>query len=250
MDLFPIKVTTQKTHETYSYQDYLQNYQKKAITSYPLEWIKSVMKSFTGDKNEGVSSKPNPYYLNKDEYGIVMAISDKLECSVDKKTNVITITVQDQDPLIAATVADSVQVHLQRAITDYRTKKARADLEYVDQLFVEANKQYTMARRKYSRYYDANSNIILKSVQSEIDNLESDMQLKYNIYTQVAEQRQLAIAKVQERTPAFSIIQGASVPIKHSSRPKVITLAMWMFLGFMLRCAILFWRNRKMFIMF
>jgi uncharacterized protein involved in exopolysaccharide biosynthesis len=85
-------------------------------------------------------------------------------------------------------------------------------------------------------------------VQSEIDNLENDMQLKYNIFTQLAEQRQLAIAKVQERTPAFSIIQGACVPIKHSSRPKIITLAIWMFLGFMLRCGILAWRNREKFI--
>ncbi len=248
VDLFPIKVTTQKTQETYTYQDYLQNHQKKALIEYPTEWIGSVIRWLTDEEHDGVSKKPNPYYLTKDEYGIAMAINNKLECAVDKKTNVITITVTDQDPLIAATVADSVQIHLQRAITEYRTKKARVDLEYVDQLFAEAYNQYTLARKKYSRYYDANNNIILKSVQSEIDNLENDMQLKYNIFTQVAEQRQLAIAKVQERTPAFSIIQGACVPIKHSSRPKIITLAIWMFLGFMLRCGILAWRNREKFI--
>jgi capsular polysaccharide biosynthesis protein len=67
-----------------------------------------------------------------------MAINKKMVCEVDKKTNVITITVTDQDPLIAATVADSVQIYLQRAITEYRTKKARVDLEYVDKLFAEA----------------------------------------------------------------------------------------------------------------
>jgi uncharacterized protein involved in exopolysaccharide biosynthesis len=74
------------------------------------------------------------------------------------------------------------------------------------------------------------------------------MQLKYHIYQQVVEQLQLAKAKVQERTPAFTIIESASVPIKHSSRPKVFTLAIWMFLGFMLRCGMLFWRNRTQFI--
>jgi uncharacterized protein involved in exopolysaccharide biosynthesis len=80
------------------------------------------------------------------------------------------------------------------------------------------------------------------------EELENEMQLKYNIYQQVVEQRQLAQAKLQERTPAFTIVQRATVPIKHSSRPKVITLAIWMFLGFMLRSGILIWRSREKFI--
>lgn len=250
VDLFPVNVTTQKTHETYSYQEYLQKHQKKSLLDYPAEWIKSVIVKLTGEEAGGVSKEPDPFCLTKQEDGIVAAINSKLDCSVDKKTNLITIVVEDQDPLIAATVADSVQVHLQRAITEYRTKKARVDLEYMDILFAEASKQYTEARKKYASRYDANINNILKSVQSQIDDLENDMLLKYNIFTQVAEQRQLAIAKLQERTPAFSIIQGASVPIRHSSRPKVVTLAIWMFFGFMLRCGILAWRNRERFITF
>lgn len=245
VDLFPIKVTTQKTHESYTYQDYLQYHQKIPIHTYPMAWIGEKINELIGEDKGGVSKKPDPFCLTKEEYGLAMSIGSKINCSVDKKTNVITIVVEDQDPLIAATVADSVQLHLQHAITDYRTKKARVDLEYMDELFAEANDQYTKARKRYASFCDANRNIVLTSVQSKIDDLESDMQLKYSIYSQVVEQRQLAVAKVQERTPAFTIIQGASVPIKHSSRPKVVSLAIWMFFGFMLRCGMLAWRNRK-----
>ena len=71
------------------------------------------------------------------------------------------------------------------------------------------------------------------------------MQLKYTIYQQVVEQLQLAKAKVQERTPAFTIVQEASVPVKHSSRPKIVTLIIWMILGFLLRLCILLWRHRQ-----
>ena len=131
---------------------------------------------------------------------------------------------------------------------DYRTKKARVDLEYMQKLFEEAKQQYTKARQIYASYCDANSKIALQSVQSKIDDLENEMQLKYNIYQQVVEQLQLAKAKVQERTPAFTIVQEATVPIKHSSRPKIVTLIIWMFLGFMLRSFMLFWRNREKFI--
>ena len=139
-------------------------------------------------------------------------------------------------------------MHLQHTITDYRTKKARIDMEYMQKLFDEAYKDYVKARQKYASFGDANSKVVLQSVQSKLDELENDMQLKYNIYQQVVEQRQLAIAKVQERTPAFTIVQEATVPIKHSSRPKIVTLILWMFLGFILRFGILAWKNRKQFI--
>ena len=248
VDLFPVKVTTNKTHETYTYQDYLQNHQKVAVQAYPFVWLGSLIDKLKGESGGGVSKKPDPFCLTKKEDAIAKAISHNLSCSVDKKTNVITIVVEDQDPLIAATVADSVQQHLQYAITDYRTKKARVDLEYMNKLFEEAAAQYRKARLKYASFGDANTSIALQSVQSRLDDLENEMQLKYNIYQQVVEQRQLAQAKVQERTPAFTIIQGASVPIKHSSRPKIVTLVVWMFLGFILRFCMIAWRNREKFI--
>jgi uncharacterized protein involved in exopolysaccharide biosynthesis len=192
--------------------------------------------------------KADSKHLTKKEYDIVKSIIGKINCSVDKKTNVITIEVKDQDPQIAATIADSAQMHLQRTITDYRTKKARIDLEYMQKLFDEAHKEYTKARQKYASFGDANSKVVLQSVQSKLDDLENEMQLKYTIYQQVVEQLQLAKAKVQERTPAFTIVQEASVPVKHSSRPKIVTLIIWMILGFLLRVGILLWRNRQLFI--
>ena len=246
--LFPIKVITDKTKEQYTYQDYLQNHQKLAISDYPLALVKYLIEKLKNDDEPGPGHIVNPFRLTKKEDEIAKAISSKIDCSVDKKTNVITIVVEDQDPLIAATIADSTQLHLQKAITIYRTHKARIDLEYMNKLYDEARKQYDKARQTYAAYADANQDVLLKAYQMKEEDLENDMQLKYNIYQQVVEQRQLAQAKLQERTPAFTIVQRATVPIKHSSRPKVITLAIWMFLGFMLRCGMLFWRNRTQFV--
>ena len=76
----------------------------------------------------------------------------------------------------------------------------------------------------------------------------NDMQLKYNIYQQVVEQLQLAQAKVQEKTPAFTVVQSASVPIRPSSRSKIMTIFIWMFLGFIVRATILGWNQLRLFI--
>ena len=246
--MFPIKVTKSKTGDTYTYFDYLQKHQRMAFYDYPIDWLSNLKVLFSSEEILPSDHKVDPKHLTKKEYDVAKNIMGKIECTVDKKTNVITIVVEDQDPQIAATIADSAQMHLQHTITDYRTKKARIDMEYMQKLFDEAYKDYVKARQKYASFGDANSKVVLQSVQSKLDELENDMQLKYNIYQQVVEQRQLAIAKVQERTPAFTIVQEATVPIKHSSRPKIVTLILWMFLGFILRFGILAWKNRKQFI--
>lgn len=247
VDLFPVTVTKNETDEQYTYQEYLQSHQKVAFYSYPKIWITNIIKQLTSKPSSG-PHKTNPFHLTKDEDEIVKAIKGKISCSVDKKTNVITITVEDQDPFIAAIVADSVQMHLQHAITDYRTKKARIDLEYMQQLFDEAKEQYKQARQAYAACADSYQNVKLKSYAQKVDELQNEMQLKYAIYQQVSEHLHLAKAKVQERIPAFTIVQGASVPIKHSGRPKVVTLFIWMILGFMLRTGMLLWKNRQQFI--
>lgn len=248
LGLFPITVTTQKTHETFSYQDYLQNHQREAFYDYPMIWLGKLIENIKSDEQPVANQKTSYFQLTKKEDKIASTIKNSISCNVDKKTNVITIVVKDQDPQIAAIVADSVQKHLQQTITEYRTKKARIDLVYMKELYEEALSQYKQARKKYAAYSDANRNVISLSVQSVIDDLESDMQLKYSIYQQVVEQMQLAKAKVQERTPAFTIMQDAVVPYKHSNLPKVFTLIIWMFLGFMLRTSILVWKNRQKFI--
>ncbi len=251
VSLLPVKVKKNKTGEEYTYQEYLQKHQKIAFYDYPkallMNWIKSLN---SDEKPTGAAHKVNPFRLTKKEFEVVKNIQGKINCTVDKKTNVITIVVEDQDPLIAATVAEAVQKQLQKAITEYRTKKARVDLEYMKLLYGEAHDQYVKARQRYASFSDANTDAILQSVRSKMDDLENEMQLKYNIYQQVVEQLQLAKAKVQERTPAFTTIQGASVPIKHSSRPKIVSLIIWMILGFFVRTGYLMWRNRKSIIIF
>lgn len=71
----------------------------------------------------------------------------------------------------------------------------------------------------YGAYSDANTDVILASMKSKQEDLENDMQLKFNAYNAMMTQYQAAKAKVQERTPAFTVVKGAAVPIK-AAKPK------------------------------
>ena len=50
------------------------------------------------------------------------------------------------------------------------------------------------------------------------------MRLAYQVYTSVAQQLQMAEAKVQEITPVYTIIEPSTIPIKPSKPRKALML--------------------------
>ncbi|MBQ0142628.1 MAG: chain-length determining protein [Prevotellaceae bacterium] len=223
VNLLSIYVETLDGSVKSSYYDYLAFHQKYPFWAPVLKWIRYFFdpqpnSSATLSQKQGV----DPFRLTYRESLIVKSVKSNIKCEVDKKTNVITIKVTDQDPLVCATLADSVRSRLQTFITKYRTSKARADLNYYNKLSKQAFDNYQNAVMAYSNFCDTHKDVILQAYISERDNLEGDMQMKYNTYTALCSQLEAAKAKVQERTPAFTTLQNASVPIKPTGPKRLL----------------------------
>lgn len=235
--LFNIKVTTADGKISTDYYTYLSKYQKSSPWSYPKRWITKLINNIKPKEEDAKngngkkSSEINPFYLTKRQDDIVKGIQNKITCDIDRRTNIITITVQDQDALVSATMADSVKTHLQEFITKYRTSKAKKDVVYYQKLADKAKRDYEKVRQQYGAYADANTDVMLQSIRSKEEDLENDMQLKYNSYTAFNTQLQAAKANLQKRTPAFTTIQDACVPLKPAGPKRMITIIGFMFLG-------------------
>ena len=226
-----VKVTSNDGTVSDTYYNYLKKHWKIPWWSKVVLWVKNL---FSDKSSLGTSSdKLDPFRLSRHQKGILQMLEENVSCAIDKKSYVISITVKDQDPLISATMADSVKAHLQEFITEYRTSKARTDYNHARKLCEDAHAQYVKARQKYAAYSDSNEGLILESYRSKQEDLENEMQLKYNTYTTMAAQMQSADAKVQERTPAFTTIQESSVPIKPAGPKRMIFVAVILVLTFL-----------------
>ncbi len=228
---FNIKVQSADGEIDTTYYHYLDKEQKENIWMTPFYWLKRNLK-FEASTPESDSGKFDPYRLSKHDHEIAEIIRGSIKISVDKKTGEITINTKAQDALISKTLADSVRGQLQKFITDYRTNKARTDYEYYKKLTAEAKADYEKVRRKYGATSDADMDVTLKSVELVMTDLENDMQLKYNAYTTLNTQMLAAKAKVQERTPVFTVVQGAAVPIKASNPKRMLFVLGMLILAF------------------
>lgn len=202
--LFPVKVRKKGAKESMTYYDYLKNEWK-----YPW-WSHFFGLMAPAKQNDTIVNK---FELTGEQALIMSMINKNVSCAIDLKTFLITIQVTEQDPYVAALLADSVKCRLQDFITEYKTNKARHDLEYAETLYKQAKKDYEHARRLYVEYADANQDVSLLTARQRQMDLENEMQLQYNNYLAISAQVLTAKAKVQEVTPAFTPLQSATVPL-------------------------------------
>lgn len=172
----------------------------------------------------------NPFQLTEREATKVKGLRQSILAEVDKKTAMTTITVTLQDPKVTAIVADSVVAKLQQYIIDYRIKKAKEDCAYLEELYHERQQEYYDAQSKYAHYFDTNRNIAFQSIRAEQERLQNDMSLAYQVYSQVAQQLQVARAKIQEEKPVFAVVEPATIPLQPSGISRKVIFAGIVFL--------------------
>lgn len=192
------------------------------------------LKSLFSDDEEATTAdsiRAGAIELNKKDAAKLGGLKKAILAEVDKKTNMTTLTVTLQDPKVTATMADTVVSKLQQYIIAYRTRKAKEDCEYLEKLYKERQQEYYDAQRHYAHYVDANSNMVFQSTMAERERLQNDMNLAYQVYSQVAQQLQVARAKVQEEKPVFAVVEPAVVPLQPSGTSKKVIVIGFVFLA-------------------
>ena len=183
--------------------------------------VKSLFSEGTLDTLENVGRR-GTLELSQEQNTKVNVLRNSVKASIDTKTAITNVSVSLQSPKVAAVVADSVVHKLQEYITDYRTSKVKDDCAYLEKLFKERQREYYTAQKKYANYVDTHDNLVLQSVRTEQERLQNDMSLAYQIYSQVANQLQVARAKVQEEKPVFAVVEPAIVPLNPSGMKLMI----------------------------
>lgn len=239
--LMSIKLTSEDGKSTMDYYTYLTKHQKKNSFLAFFSLIgKSIKGFFSADDSNKKNDKMigadlNPFKLSKKDMSLIEDVQNKIQCIYNKKNDVISISVRDQDPYISALLVDSVTAHLQTFIVEYRTKKAKVDYEYYKKITAESKRAYEIARQKYASFADANQEVTLQSVKAVEDDLENEMQLKYNMYSAMTTRLETAMAKVQENTPAFTVLNNSTVPTKPAGPKRSrFVLGMLIFITFIM----------------
>lgn len=229
----PVKTIDEELPDT-TLTGYLTEYTSKSlisnVISLPFRALGSLISLFVTAEEEQEPDTINPFQLTREQANIVKDIKQLVVANVDKKTGITNISVTMQDPMVAAIMTDTVVYKLKEHITKYRVSKAEEDYKYWEKLYHQHREEYFEAQKNYAEYTDANKDVILQSVSIEQERLQNEMSLAFQTYSNVANQLQMAKAKVQEAKPVFVIVEPASVPLRASGTSRAMTVIGTIFL--------------------
>lgn len=238
-ELFDLPVTFERKDSviTVPLVEYMKEYQKRpwwsAVIKFPFKVLGWCIDLVTPDEEEEdhVSGPLDPSNLPRKERGVVKYFAENIIVNVDKKTLKVNMSLQMQDPLVVATVMNAVTENLKNYMSDYRTSKSRQDVQNLEVICEQRKADYYKAQQEYAKYIDANKNVILQSANAERERLQQEMNLAYQVYSQVATNLEGSRIQAEQAKPVFVIIENVKVPLRRSAPSKAKMLVIFTFLA-------------------
>jgi uncharacterized protein involved in exopolysaccharide biosynthesis len=95
----------------------------------------------------------------------------------------------------------------------------------------EARKRYDQSLFTLSNYKDQNRNVFLNVAKDQGKKLQYEVDLAFNVYSNLTNQTTEAKIKLQKETPVFKVLAPAQIPLKRSSPSRSLITLGALFLG-------------------
>jgi len=188
----------------------------------------------------GLTEQMKPIELTNKQMDMRLILSDLISLTVNSKEGILTLSSTMPEAKAAAQLGQRAQELLQQYITEFKIKKAKANLDFIQQRYDETTKKFEASQEKLASFRDRNKSVTLATARTEEERLTSQYNLIYSIYSELAKQLEQAKIQVKQDTPVFTIIEPVSVPTKKSKPNRPMILFIWLFLGGVIGTGIVF----------
>lgn len=221
--------------DSVSYRDYLTNQPKSVlgtISEYTIGLPGKVIGAMSSKEESSealVTDGLQP--LSDEEFKLQNAVAGKVSIVNDKKEGIVSLTVVEGDPLVAAQVAQVTEQILQDWIIEYKIKNAKAQYDFIEKQFEAKQKEFFSIQEQLANYTDRNQNVLAASYLTRLDRLQAEFDLVNTVYSELAKQKEQAAIQLSKDTPTFSVLDPVKVPNKKAGPKRSLYILGGLFIG-------------------
>ena len=220
------------------YTDYKKSSLIGTIFSAPFKLLGYLKKS-ESEGNTKEQGETSLIKMTRDQERVAKVLLEDILVTFDWELKVVTIDVEMQDPLIAAEVAEYTRNYITEYVTEYSRVKNMEQLDFISSQYEIRKSEFEEIQLELATFRDKNKYVTTARARTEEEKLQSEYNLAFGLYSQLAQQKEAIILKMNEETPVFSTLQPVVVPNKHSSPQTLIMLILFMFLSVSIPVAII-----------
>lgn len=171
----------------------------------------------------------------------------RIAASYDKKTGVISVNTKLPDPVVAALVTRFSMNYLTNYIINYRTEKAKKDLQFLAERLDAAKGKYYTNQAKKAQYSDQMPLNVLKLQSADLqrERIESEYKISSSFYNSLLQKYEEAKIKIQQETPVLKVLEPPVVKNKREEPKRLIIILISIFFGFVLSVVVVLMLNKN-----
>ncbi|MDZ7936425.1 MAG: GNVR domain-containing protein [Emticicia sp.] len=160
-------------------------------------------------------------------------LRERISATIDKKTGLISFSVKLPDPVVATIITDYCMNFLTDYITNYRTEKAKRDLNFLAERLDAAKGKYYNNQAKKAQYSDQYQLSMMKLQAADLqrERIESEYKISSTFYNSLLQKYEEAKLKLQQETPVIKVLEPPVVPNKKSEPKRAIIVLISVLLG-------------------
>lgn len=203
------------------------------LKDYTINLPGTIIKHFQTKKYNESKIKQSDSFINlsPDEIEVKNILNSSITLYTNQKEGTVTISTIMPDAKLAAQLGQHVLNSLQNKIIEFKIKKAKKQLKFIEKLHSEKKELFLQNQNKLATFRDQNKNISSARARTIETELQTKYQLSQSVLDEISKKLENAKIKVKEETPIFSVIEPVSIPTR-KYKPKLSSLLIiWTFIG-------------------
>ena len=170
--------------------------------------------------------------LSKEQFELLEELGEQINLNVNDKEGFVSLSITMPEPEAAAQMTLRAQELLQEYALQFKTQKSKEQLAYLEERFQEKEKEFEEKKLKLALFQDRNNNINSAVARTKLLQLQSDYDLAFTVYSELAKQLETQRLQVKKDTPIFTILKPVTIPNEKAGPKRSLILIGFTFLGF------------------
>ena len=242
LELLNTPLTIEGQEQSISYKDYYENVYSPGLLSNIKKYtiglpgvLLSLLKSDVKEiENNNVPQENQIIRISEEENELIEELESQVSLAVNAKEGFVSISVTFPEATASAELALKAQNLLQDYALKFKTQKSLEQLSYIEDRYTEKQQEFNKIKIALARFQDENSGINTALGKTKLLQLQSDYDLVFSVYSELAKQLETQRLQVKQDTPLFTVLKPVTTPIQKSGPKRALILVVYLFLGFVL----------------
>lgn len=167
-------------------------------------------------------------------------LANSIEINFNENNGVTTIVSFHQNPVLSAQITQFGYKYLEEFLEVYKSSQQRKKLDFINKQLQNKKNEFMVKQKDLAEFRDRNIGSLSNAAKTELDNLQSEFNLSFNVVNSLNQEKEEAALRLEENSGVFKVLEPVIIANSPSKPNRKLIVLGFLFLGMFLSIALIF----------